>query len=114
MIHSRSEIRSGLESGLIWTNESGGLCSLDVPTLHVSIRVALVGPLLVVWSLHPLTAVAAVAPTDPRQRSLLIEESDVSHLVLQPVLVVPAEPITIARDCSRSSSNYNNETNRED
>ena len=54
---------------------------LDVPTLHVSVRVASVGPRLVVRSLHLLAAVTAVTPTDPGQRSLLVEESDVGHLV---------------------------------
>ena len=81
--------------------------ALDVPTLHVSVRVAGVGPNLVVGSLHLLAAGTAVAPTDPGQRSLLVEESDVGHLVGHSVLVVPAEPFTIggARDCTRSSGN---------
>ena len=62
-----------------------------------------VGPHLVVRSLHPGTAVTAAAPTDPGQRPLLVEEGDVGHLVHEAVVVIPAEPSAIARDCTRSA-----------
>ena len=86
------------------TNESKAwILSGDVPTLHVRVRVVGGGAVLVVWSLHMLAGMAAVAPTVMWQRSPIIEESDVGHLVRHPVLVVPGDPSTIAGDGIGSS-----------